>query len=69
MTNNNETDPRARSLAEAAARLVRDGVADNQSAFDHVVAEQRGAALGRLVNTQRGTAPQQPQQPQEGKKS
>lgn len=58
-------EPTPKELAEAAARLVRDGVADNQAAFDHVVNENAGRDLARRLNTQRGTAPQQPQKPQE----
>ena len=53
-----DIDPRAKELAEAAARLVREGVADNQTAFDHVVNESAGRDLARRLNAQRGTAPQ-----------
>jgi hypothetical protein len=55
--------------ARRIAQMVRDGIASPQNSFEHVVAEQMGTALGRLVNGQRGTAPQQPQKPQEGNKS
>lgn len=54
-----EPDPRAKNLAEAAARLVRDGVADNQAAFDHVTAEERGRQIAARVNAQRGQAPKE----------
>lgn len=60
-------DQRAKELAAAAARIVQQGIGDTQSAVDFVTSQERGAALGRLVNNQRGTAPQQPQKPQEGK--
>lgn len=59
----------AKQQAEAAARLVRDGVADSPTAVNHVLNENAGRDLARRLNAQRGTAPQQPQKPQEGKKS
>lgn len=60
MSDNQETDPRAKNLAEAAARLVRDGIApDAQSAFDHVMAEERGRQIAARVNAQRGQAPKE----------
>ena len=64
-----DIDPRAKELAEAAARLVRDQIADGPTAVNHVLNESAGRDLARRLNTQRGTAPQQPKKPQEGMKS
>ena len=57
-------EQRAKELAAAAARIVQQGIGDTQSAVDFVTSQERGTALGRLVNNQRGQI-QQPQKPQE----
>ena len=59
MSDSNQQDPRARALAEATARLVRDGIADTQAAFDHVSAEDRGRRIAERANAQRGLAPKE----------
>jgi len=56
----NEPDPRARQLAEAAARLVRDGIADDQAAIDFVNSQDAGRRIAERLNRQRGQAPQSP---------
>jgi len=61
MTDSNEqVSQEARNQADAVRRLVNEGVADNQTAFDHVEAESRGRDLARrLLNQRRLSAPQQ----------
>ena len=56
MTDNQ--DPRSRALAEAAARLVREGVApDAQSALDHVMSEEAGRRAAQRFNADRFQTP------------
>ena len=61
MTSAEQPDPRVRELAEAATRLVRDGIADGPTAVEHVVNENAGRNLGRIINAQRGQ--QEPKKP------
>lgn len=57
--NDQEHDPRARALAEATARLVRDGIAPIDVALQHVSAEDRGRRIAERANAQRGLAPKE----------
>ncbi len=59
-------EQRAKALAAAAARLVQQGVADNQAAFDHVIAEERGRQIAARLNAQRISPVPQPQPPKNG---
>lgn len=56
----------AEEQARRIAQMERDGVADKQTCFDHVVAENRGSAIGARLNADRGQnqpAKEEPKKP------